>query len=59
VPGAAADLVIWDADPLEPSSAPAVVMFGGREISLQTRQTLLRDRYRPPTASPPAVSHSP
>ena len=59
VPGAAADLVIWDADPLEPSSAPAVVMFGGREISLQTRQTLLRDRYRPPTASPLAVSHSP
>jgi imidazolonepropionase-like amidohydrolase len=58
-PGAAADLVIWDADPLEPSSAPAVVMFGGREISLQTRQTLLRDRYRPPTASPIAASHPP
>jgi imidazolonepropionase-like amidohydrolase len=58
VPGAAADLVIWDADPLEPSSAPAVVMFGGREISLQTRQTLLRDRYRPPTLSPMAASPS-
>jgi imidazolonepropionase-like amidohydrolase len=59
VPGAAADLVIWDADPLEPSSAPAVVMFGGREISLQTRQTLLRDRYRPPAASPMATPHPP
>ena len=59
VSGAAADLVIWDADPLEPSSAPAVVMFGGREISLQTRQTLLRDRYRPPAASPIAASHPP
>jgi imidazolonepropionase-like amidohydrolase len=58
-PGAAADLVIWDADPLEPSSAPAVVMFGGREISLQTRQTLLRDRYRPPAAGPRAAPHSP
>lgn len=57
VAGAAADLVIWDADPLEPSSAPTVVMFGGREISLQTRQTLLRDRYRPPAAGP--TSHSP
>jgi imidazolonepropionase-like amidohydrolase len=56
-PGAAADLVIWDADPLEPSSAPAVVLFGGNEISLQTRQTLLRDRYRPPTATPMAVPH--
>jgi imidazolonepropionase-like amidohydrolase len=59
VPGAAADLVIWDADPLEPSSAPAVVMFGGHEISLQTRQTLLRDRYRPPTAAPMTVPHPP
>jgi imidazolonepropionase-like amidohydrolase len=59
VPGAAADLVIWDADPLEPSSAPAAVMFGGHEISLQTRQTLLRDRYRPPTASPIAKFHPP
>ena len=59
VPGAAANLVIWDADPLEPSSAPAAVMFDGRESSLQTRQTLLRDRYRPPTASPMAASHAP
>ena len=56
VPGAAADLVIWDADPLEPSSAPAMVMFGGREISLQTRQRLLRDRYRPPAARPTSRS---
>ena len=47
VPGAQADLVIWDGDPLEPASAPAMVLLGGREISLQTRQTLLRDRYRP------------
>ena len=47
VPGAAADLVIWDGDPLEPASAPVTVMIGAREISLQTRQTLLRDRYRP------------
>ncbi|MCB2061266.1 MAG: amidohydrolase family protein [Novosphingobium sp.] len=46
-PGAQADLVIWDGDPLEPSSAPAHVIIGGREISLETRQTLLRDRYHP------------
>jgi imidazolonepropionase-like amidohydrolase len=46
-PGAAADLVIWDGDPLEPASAPSAVFLGGREISLRTRQTLLRDRYRP------------
>ena len=58
VPGAPADLVIWDADPLEPSSAPLMVMLGGHEISLQTRQTLLRDRYRP-IASPMADRQRP
>jgi imidazolonepropionase-like amidohydrolase len=47
VAGAPADLVLWDGDPLEPSSAPALVMLDGKEVSLQTRQTLLRDRYRP------------
>ena len=46
-PGAQADLVIWDGDPLEPSSAPMLVMIGGQEIPLTTRQTLLRDRYTP------------
>lgn len=55
VPGAAADLVLWDGDPLEPASAPAMVLSGGREISLQTRQTLLRDRYRPPARGRPAA----
>jgi imidazolonepropionase-like amidohydrolase len=52
-PGVAADLVIWDGDPLEPASAPTMVMIGAREVSLQTRQTLLRDRYRPATSSRP------
>jgi imidazolonepropionase-like amidohydrolase len=47
VPGAAADLVIWDGDPLEPASAPVAMFLKGSEISLRTRQTLLRDRYRP------------
>jgi imidazolonepropionase-like amidohydrolase len=45
--GIEANLVIWDGDPLEPSSAPVAVFLHGREISLETRQTLLRDRYRP------------
>jgi len=47
-PGGAADLVVWDGDPLEPSSAPAMILMRGHEVSLQTRQTQLRDRYRPP-----------
>jgi imidazolonepropionase-like amidohydrolase len=46
-PGTAADLVMWDGDPLEPTSAPALVLLDGRETSLVTRQTLLRDRYGP------------
>jgi imidazolonepropionase-like amidohydrolase len=57
VAGAAADLVIWDGDPLEPASAPVAVFLKGKEISLRTRQTLLRDRYRPAReARPPAPS---
>lgn len=45
--GRPADLVIWDGDPLEPSSAPVLVMIAGQEVSLITRQILLRDRYHP------------
>lgn len=55
-PGGAADLVIWDGDPLEPSTAPVAVFLNGLEVSLTTRQTLLRDRYRPPRGERPAVS---
>ena len=46
-PGAAADLVVWDGDPLEPTTAPVAIFLNGTEISLRSRQTLLRDRYRP------------
>jgi imidazolonepropionase-like amidohydrolase len=46
-PGADADVVIWDGDPLEPASAPTAVFVGGVEAPLVTRQTLLRDRYAP------------
>jgi imidazolonepropionase-like amidohydrolase len=45
--GKDADVVIWDGDPLEPSSAPTTVLIQGREVSLTTRQTELRDRYMP------------
>lgn len=45
--GGDADLVIWDGDPLEPASAPIMVMIGGENASLVTRQSLLRDRYAP------------
>lgn len=54
--GREADIVIWDGDPLEPASAPVFVMVQGKEVSLQTRQKALRDRYDPRQHSnmPPA-----
>lgn len=49
-PGRDADLVIWDGDPLEPSSAPVNVFVRGKEASRVTRQQVLRDRYAPDAA---------
>ncbi|MXO91530.1 amidohydrolase family protein [Pontixanthobacter aquaemixtae] len=45
-PGAAGDLVIWDGDPLEVSSAPLRVFIDGVEQPLGNHQMRLRDRYR-------------
>lgn len=44
--GKEADIVIWDGDPLEVTSAPTHVMIRGRLIEMKSRQTELRDRYR-------------
>lgn len=56
--GKSADLVIWDADPLELSSYPVEVLISGVSIPLQSRQTLLRDRYlSTDTDKPPAFRH--
>jgi imidazolonepropionase-like amidohydrolase len=55
VPGGAADLVVWDGDPLEAASAPVAILLNGNEISLRTRQTLLRDRYRPASIERPSA----
>lgn len=44
--GKTADVVVWDGDPLELSSAPTHVMIAGEEIPLTSRQTELRDRYK-------------
>ena len=43
--GASADLMIWDADPLEPSSMPIKVFINGIDTDLTTRSSRLRDRY--------------
>ena len=47
--GKAADVVVWDGDPLELSSAPVVVIIDGVEQPLGNRQQRLRDRYARPT----------
>lgn len=47
--GRAADVVIWDGDPLELSSAPTTVIIDGIEQPLGNRQQRLRDRYANPT----------
>ena len=52
--GKRADLVIWDSDPLELTSYPAQVLIGGEELPMESRQTLLRDRYLDVLATPPA-----
>ena len=44
-PGKTADLVVWNADPLEVSSYPERVFIAGREQSLVTRQQTLGERY--------------
>jgi imidazolonepropionase-like amidohydrolase len=44
--GKRGDVVIWDGDPLETTSAPVAVLIDGVAQSMISRQTLLRDRYR-------------
>ncbi len=44
--GAVGDIVIWDGDPLEVSSAPVRVYIDGVEQPLDSHQSRLRERYR-------------
>ena len=44
--GRRGDVVIWDGDPLELSSAPEAVWIDGVRQPLDNHQTKLRDRYR-------------
>jgi imidazolonepropionase-like amidohydrolase len=45
-PGAVGDVVLWDGDPLELSSAPVEVWIDGVKQPLENHQTRLRDRYK-------------
>lgn len=44
--GKAGDVVIWDGDPLEVTTRPVAVFIDGRQMSMENRQTKLRDRYK-------------
>ncbi|MEH3047514.1 amidohydrolase family protein [Sphingomonas adhaesiva] len=46
--GRRADVVLWDGDPLELSSAPEAVWIDGQPQPMDSRQRLLRDRYLVP-----------
>ncbi|MCA1199200.1 amidohydrolase family protein [Sphingomonas sp. R647] len=46
VPGADADLVVWDGDPLEPSTNAVRVIVEGRAVSNRSRQDVLAERYK-------------
>ncbi|HWQ85877.1 amidohydrolase family protein [Brevundimonas sp.] len=56
--GAAADVVVWSGDPLEPLSIAETIFIGGAEQAPTSRQFLLRDRYRTggEGAMPPAYT---
>lgn len=47
-PGRVGDVVIWDGDPLELSSAPVAVYVDGVEQPMTSRQLELRNRYMSP-----------
>ena len=53
-PGAAADVVVWSGDPLEPLTNAEAVFIDGQEQPMTSRQFLLRDRYARPGTMPPA-----
>lgn len=44
--GKAADVVIWDGDPLELTTRPVAVFIDGRAMSLENRQSKMLDRYK-------------
>jgi len=46
-PGYVADLVLWSGDPLEVTTVAEQVWIDGRPQPTRSRQTELRDRYRP------------
>lgn len=57
--GRAADIVVWDGDPLELSSTPVDIFIDGVEQPLDSRQARLKERYKRPQEGdlPKAYEH--
>jgi imidazolonepropionase-like amidohydrolase len=52
-----ADIVVWDQDPLEPSSFPKYVLINGKIQDLTTRSSRLTDRYKSSSDKPSAYKY--
>ncbi len=57
--GQTANLVVWDGDPLEATSAPVAVFIDGKLQPMHSRQTKLRDRYNPAKTDKPTYGYQP
>ena len=55
--GKLADVIVWDGDPLEPSSFPKIVMIEGKLQDLSSRSTKLTERYTNTEKKPSSYKH--
>ena len=55
--GKLADVIVWDGDPLEPSSFPKIVMIEGKLQDLSSRSTQLTERYTNTENKPSSYKH--
>ena len=57
IEGKIADVVVWDADPLEPSSFPKFVFIDGKLQDLSSRSSRLTERYTNKDDKPSSYKH--
>ena len=55
--GKLADVIVWDGDPLEPSSFPKIVIIEGKLQDLSSRSTKLTERYTNEEDKPSSYKH--
>ena len=55
--GKFADIIVWDGDPLEPSSFPKIVMIEGKLHDLASRSSKLTERYTNTEDKPSSYKH--